>query len=129
MTENDLITHWTVARRHIIVAQLGPIVLLTATIALLQAGLADADLLVRVAAAGILLATGILGALAQMAAAAEGAAVARDLAALRSESALSRTIVASSRYIGIVLFGTPTLFFVIFLLLLAALFTPGVERA
>lgn len=122
MTEQQLITHWVQARRHIIVAQLGPIFLLTLTVAFLQFGLADADLSVRIAAAGILLATGILGALAQIAAANEGSAIVRDLVATGANSALSRTIIASAAWINVVRIGTPALFTVIFVVLLVALF-------
>lgn len=124
MTEQQLITHWTQARNHIIVAQLGPIFLLTLTIAFLQFGLADAGLPVRIAAAGILLATGVLGALAQIACANEGAAIVRDLVAIGADSALSRTVVASAAWINVVRIGTPALFTVIFVVLLIALFAP-----
>lgn len=125
MDENTLIGHWTQARRHIIVAQLGPIFLLTAMVWFLQTGLAEAPLLVRVAAAGILLATGILGAAAQIAAATEGKAVAGDLAALGPVSALGRSVVAGARWVNVVRIGTPAIFVVIFVVLLAALFVPN----
>ncbi|MBC7724771.1 MAG: hypothetical protein H7146_08485 [Burkholderiaceae bacterium] len=125
MNENELTSYWSEARRQIIIAQLGPIFLLTLTVAFLQLGLADTPLAVRLAAAGILLATGVLGAVAQIAAANEGAAVAQDLATLGTTSALGRSIVASAPWINVVRIGTPALFTVIFVVLLVALFIPG----
>lgn len=124
--ENSLIAHWAEARRQIISAQLGPIFLLTATVWFLQTGLADTPLAVRLAAAGILLATGVLGGAVQIAAATEGGAAAADLKALGPVSALGRSVVAGARWINLVRFGTPALFVVIFVLLLAALFIPDV---
>ncbi|MFP7760682.1 hypothetical protein [Marisediminicola sp. LYQ134] len=125
MTELDLISHWTRARWHIIVSQLGPIVLLTSTIAFLQAGLADTPLVVRLAAAGILLATGVLGAATQIAAATEGRAVVRDLEQLGAGSSVARSIISHGRWVEIVRVVGPIIFVVIFALLLAALFIPG----
>lgn len=122
MTEQQLISHWVQARTHIIVAQIGPIFLLTLTVAFLQFGLPEAGLPVRLAAAGILLATGILGAVAQIAAANEGAAIVRDLMAIGAESFLARTIIASAPWINVVRIGTPVLFTAIFVALLVALF-------
>lgn len=125
MTETDLITRWERARLHIILSQLGPIVLLTSTIALLQAGLADTPILVRMAMAGILLATGVLGAAAQFAAATEGGAAAADLAELEPASTLGRTIARLGRWVDLVRFGTPAIFVLIFVVLLVVLFVPG----
>ncbi|MEY2849057.1 MAG: hypothetical protein RI885_1724 [Actinomycetota bacterium] len=125
MDENTLIAHWVRARKHIILAQLGPIFLLTATVWLLQTGLAEMPLPVRLAAAGILLATGVLGAAAQIGAATEGRAAAADLAALGPVSSLGRSVVAGARWVNLVRLGTPALFVVIFVILLAALFLPG----
>lgn len=125
MTEQDLIAHWALARRHIISAQLGPIFLLTSTIALLQFGLAEAPLAVRLAAAGILLATGILGAAAQITSANEGGAVAADLARVGATSALGLAVIAAGRWVNLVRIVTPALFVLIFIALIAALFVPG----
>ncbi len=125
MDENTLIAQWTQARTHIIHSQLGPIFLLTATVWLLQTGLADTPLLVRLAAAGILLATGVLGAAAQIGAATEGRAAAADLAELGPTSALGRSVVAGARWVDVVRIGAPAVFVLIFLVLLAALFVPG----
>lgn len=122
--ENTLIAQWTEARRQIILAQLGPIFLLTATVWFLQTGLADTPLPVRLAAAGILLATGVLGGAAQIAAASEGGAAAADLQVLGPVSALGRSVVAGARWVNLVRIGTPALFVAIFVMLLAALFIP-----
>lgn len=125
MSELELVTRWERARLHIILAQLGPIALLTATIALLQAGLADTAVVVRLAMAGILLATGVLGAAAQIAAATEGGAIAKDIAALGPVTAVGRSVARLGRFVGLVIFGTPALFVLIFVLLLVALLVPG----
>ncbi|MBC7517453.1 MAG: hypothetical protein H7248_00970 [Microbacteriaceae bacterium] len=121
MTEKDLIAQWNEARRTIVISQLGPVVLLTSVIALLQFGLADTGLLVRLAAAGILLATGVLGAAVQITAAGEAGCAARDLAALNPTSALGRRIATSGRWVALVTVGTPTVFVLIFVALLSAL--------
>ena len=122
MTENELIAHWTTARRHIIMAQFAPTLLLAATVWMLTNGLDAADLSVRLAATGILLASGVLGATAQIAAAQEGRAIIADLAALGATSALGRRIVASRRGIEIVRVVGPAIFVAVFITLLVALF-------
>lgn len=125
MTESDFIAHWNEARRAIVISQLGPIFLLTATVALLQVGLAETGLLVRLAAVGILLATGVLGAVAQISAAREAGAAARDLALLNPATVLGRRIAASARWVAVVTVGTPTVFVLIFLLLIGAILLPS----
>jgi len=125
MTEHELITLWVTARWHIIISQLAPTFLLISLVALLLIGLDGADLTVRVAAAGILLASGILGSLVQIAAATEGLAIITDLRAAGSTSALSRRVVASAPWVNIVRFLTPAVFVVVFVVLLAALFLPA----
>ncbi|HSP52718.1 MAG TPA: hypothetical protein VLO00_07470 [Cryobacterium sp.] len=124
MTEHELISLWTRARWHIIVSQLAPTFLLTALVAFLSAGLAEAALSVRIAAAGILLASGILGALVQIASANEGLAIVADLRALPANSALGRGVIASAPWINVVRFLTPAVFVVVYVALLAALFLP-----
>lgn len=124
MTEHDLISLWTRARWHIIVSQLAPTFLLTALVALLSFGLEEAALSVRIAAAGILLASGVLGALAQIASANEGLAIVADLRALPASSALGRSIIATRVWINVVRFVTPAVFVVVYIALLAALFLP-----
>ena len=56
---------WLAHRRMIVLSQMAPTALLITTVALLQFGLADNAVALRVAAAGILLASGIFGALVQ----------------------------------------------------------------
>ncbi|TFC47403.1 hypothetical protein E3O47_15390 [Cryobacterium sp. TMT2-17-1] len=124
MTEHELISLWTRARWHIIVSQFAPTFLLTALVAFLSVGLAEAELSVRIAAAGILLASGILGALAQIASANEGLAIVADLRALPASSALGRGVIASAPWINVVRFLTPAVFVVVYIAILAALFRP-----
>lgn len=122
MTENELIAHWTTARRHIIMAQFAPTLLLAATVWMLTAGLDAADLSVRLAASGILLASGVLGAAAQIAAAQEGRAVIADLTTLGATSAVARQIIASRWGVEIVRVVAPVIFVAVFVALLVALF-------
>lgn len=124
MSESDLLGHWARARWHIIVSQVAPTLLLTALIGFAALGLADTPLSVRIAAAGVLLASGILGALAQIAAANEAAAVITDLQRLDAPSALSRRVIASAPWIGVVRLVTPAIFVVVYVALLIALFLP-----
>ena len=124
MTERELVELWTKARWHIIVSQLAPTALLGFTIGLGIAGLGEASLAVRIAAAGILLASGILGALAQFSAASEGLAIARDLRAIAAASATSQQIVRSAPLLDVVRFVTPTVFIAVFVALLVELFLP-----
>ncbi|PPF79063.1 hypothetical protein C5B96_13545 [Subtercola sp. Z020] len=124
MTEHELHAMWASARLQIILSQLGPIVLLTSSIALVMAGLGHQPTPIRLAAALILLATGILGALVQFSAAAEAQAIAADLGALGAPSAVSRRIVAQAGFANVVKFVTPTIFVLTFLALLWAIFAP-----
>ncbi|KGJ74236.1 membrane protein [Cryobacterium roopkundense] len=124
MTEHDLIALWGKARWHIIISQLAPTFLLTSLVALLMLGLGDADLTVRLAAAGILLASGVLGALVQIGTASEGLAIVADLRTAGTTSALANRIVASAPWLNVVRFLTPTVFVVVYLALLTALFLP-----
>ncbi|MDO8337059.1 MAG: hypothetical protein Q7T15_02250 [Microcella sp.] len=122
MTESELIAQWNTARWHIIVSQLAPTFLLAVTVWMLVDGLAETELPVRLAAAGILLASGVLGAITQFAAASEGRAIIESLRSLPSSSTLSRRIVAMGRGVEIVRFVTPTIFVLTFFALLWALF-------
>lgn len=122
MSENELIAQWNTARWHIIVSQLAPTLLLAATVWMLVEGLAESELPVRLAAAGILLASGVLGAITQFAAASEGRAIIDALRALPSSSTLARRIVGMGRGVEIVRFVTPAIFVLTFLALLWALF-------
>jgi hypothetical protein len=122
MTEHELVSLWVRARWHIIISQLGPIFLLIVTVGFLAAGLPSAPLTVRVAAAGILLASGTLGALTQIASANEGLAVIDDLLVLENPSSLTTRIIASAPWVDVVRFATPTIFVFIYAAIIWALF-------
>ena len=122
MSELDLIAAWRASRWHIIVAQLGPTFLLTFTVWFLLIGLDEAAAPVKVAATGILLASGILGAVAQVSAADEALAVIEELRALPAATPLGRRIAASANWMQIVKWVTPTIFVLIYLALLWAIF-------
>lgn len=121
MTERELLDLWAKARLHIVLSQLGPIVLLITTVALTMLGLQDAPALARWAALGILLASGILGALVQYSAASEAIAIAKDLGALPNQSRTAKQVVTFAPWLNVVRFVTPAIFIVIFVLLLLAL--------
>ena len=104
--------HWLELRKTIVVSQMAPTALLITTVALLQFGLADTDLAVRIAAAGILLASGILGALVQFQTAAEAEKLAAE----------DTTFTSSARWLWVIKYVTPTIFVVIFAALMVALF-------
>jgi len=104
---------WHRLRTALVLSQAGPTILLITTIALLQFGLAQTDLAVRIAAAGILLASGILGALVQFQIASETQELSRTSGAHTS----------SARWMWVVKFVTPTIFVGIYLALMVALFT------
>jgi hypothetical protein len=122
VTERELINLWTKTRWHIIVSQLAPTALLGFTVGLGVVGLGESTLAVRIAAAGILLASGILGALAQFSAASEGIAIARDLTAMAPTSAISQHIIRFAPLLNVVRFVTPAVFIVVFVALLVELF-------
>ena len=122
MTEHDLIAAWRASRWHIIVSQLGPTFLLTLTIWFLLLGLDDAEPPVKVAATGILLASGILGAVALVSSANEGLAMIEGLRALPAATPLGRRIAASANWMQVVKWVTPTIFVLIYLALLWAVF-------
>lgn len=122
MTEFELHRLWSRARGHIIVSQLAPTALLGFTVWLGMTGLGGASLAVRVAAAGILLASGILGALAQYSSAAEAQAVAAELTASGAEGSLARRVAAHAPWLAVVKYVTPAVFVVVFVALLMELF-------
>ncbi|MGR2752072.1 hypothetical protein [Agromyces arachidis] len=122
MSEHDLIAAWRASRWHVIVSQLGPTFLLALTIGFLLLGMDDADLPVKLAAAGILLASGVLGAVAQVSAANEGLAIIDDLRGLPAATPLGRRIAASALWMQVVKWVTPTIFVLIYLALLWAIF-------
>lgn len=122
MTEHELHGMWASARWHIIVSQVGPIVLLASTIALIQFGLGHQPTPIRLAAALVLLSSGILGAVAQISAANEAQAIAADLASLGAPSAVSKRIVTLARFGWIVRYVTPTVFVLTYVAILWAVF-------
>ncbi|MFT2691923.1 hypothetical protein [Clavibacter zhangzhiyongii] len=122
MSELELITMWSRARKQMITSQLAPVFLLTSTVALLRTGLADADLGTRLAAALILLATGVLGAAVQFSINSQAIAIARDLRDRDATSHAARAVVASEGLTNVIRFAIPALFVVIYVVILVALF-------
>ena len=104
--------HWLELRRTIVVSQLAPTGLLISTIALLQFGLAETALAVRIATAGILLASGILGALVQFQSAREAESLGKEDSSLQSHAS----------WMWVVKYVAPAIFVVIYLALMVALF-------
>ena len=121
MNQQELIQQWNHNRNQLIISQLGPTGLLITTVALLQFGLAQSGLLVRVATLGILLASGILGALVQYSAAAEARVIGAEVTLRFSDSPLAKTIGALSRWFAVAQYLTPAIFVGIFAALAAAL--------
>ena len=122
MNEHDLIALWSKARWHIIASQLAPTLLLAATVGFLDLGLADTSFATRIAAVGILLASGILGAVAQISAANEGLTIIEDLTASQATTLLASRIMQSGFWMRIVKYVTPSVFVVVYVALLSALF-------
>lgn len=117
MNSSEKFAAWQRARMHLIVSQIAPTTLLVTTVALLQFGLAEAALEVRIAAVGILLASGILGALVQFQSAAEAEQLARDL----SGGEYAPTVSGSAGWLWVPKYVTPAVFVVIFIALVWAL--------
>jgi hypothetical protein len=101
---------WLAHRRMIVLSQMAPTALLITTVALLQFGLADTPVALRVAAAGILLASGIFGALVQFQSASEAHALLRQAEPTKTS------------WMWVVQYVTPTIFAVIYVALMVALF-------
>jgi hypothetical protein len=118
MNSHEKFASWQKAREHLIVSQIAPTLLLVTTVALLQFGLADTSLFVRIGAAGILLASGILGALVQFQSAREAEALAKDLAGGEYDQAVSHSV----GWMWVPKFVTPAIFVGIFGALMVALF-------
>ncbi|MFM6966469.1 MAG: hypothetical protein ACKOWI_03790 [Rhodoluna sp.] len=118
MNHLQLIRLWQKSWNRIVISQLAPTGLLITTVALMQFGLGQSGLLVRIAADLILLASGILGALAQYSAATEAQALAALLAKEGSAAADVSPALASinglSKLLWIVKFVTPAVFVAIF---------------
>lgn len=116
MNEQQLIRHWASLRNQLIFSQLAPTFLLI-TIVGLMPELSSADMYVRWASLGILLASGILGAVVQFSASHEAQAVARDLAESEKPTHTARSIVSLAPWLHIAKFVTPTIFVGIFIAL------------
>lgn len=113
-SEDRALAAWSSARLHIVLSQLPPIILLTASVWLLVDVLPQADLAVRLAFVGILLASGILGSLVQFSAASQGMAAADDLRSAGSRSATARQIIGFRPWLNVVRFVTPAVFLAVF---------------
>lgn len=124
MTEHELHGMWASARWHIIASQLAPTLLLAATVGFVMAGIGHMPTPIRLALALILLAGGILGFAAQYSAASEMKAIAADLAALDATSAVTARIIANAKRTSLVTSVGPTIFVLIYLALLWAIFAP-----
>jgi len=118
MNSHEKFESWQRARQHLIISQIAPTFLLITIIGLLQFGLADAGLFVKIAAAGILLASGILGALVQFQSAQEAEVIAKDLAG----GEYDRTVGRSAGWLWVPKFVTPAIFTGIFAALILAIF-------
>jgi len=121
MNELDLIQLWSKLRNQIIFSQLAPTFLLIVTIALLNDGLAQTPEPVRYATLGILLASGIFGYLAQYSAATEARAVLAEIRNLKTRSKISTQLLKFSNWLDIIRYVTPTIFVIIYVLLVIAL--------
>lgn len=124
MTEHDLHRMWATARWHLIAAQLAPTLLLAASVGFVMAGIGHMPTPIRLALALILLAGGILGFAAEYSAGSEAKAIAADLAALESPSAVTTQILKNARWTTLVTSVGPTIFVLIYLWLLWAIFAP-----
>ncbi|MBW4033782.1 MAG: hypothetical protein HIU88_14165 [Acidobacteria bacterium] len=124
MTEHELHGMWATARWHIIASQLAPTLLLAASVGFVMAGIGHMPTPIRLALALILLAGGILGFAAQYSSAAEAKAIAADLAAIDTASQVTARIIANAKRTSIVTATGPTIFVLIYLALLWAIFAP-----
>jgi hypothetical protein len=124
MTEHELHGMWVSARWHIIASQLAPTLLLAASVGFLMAGIGHMPTPIRLALALILLAGGILGFAAQYSAAAEMKAIASDLTELDTTSAVTARIIQNAKRTSLVTSTGPTIFGLIYLALLWAIFAP-----
>ena len=113
MNSSDKFVAWQRARSHLIVSQIAPTLLLTATVALAQFGLAEASLATRLAALGILFASGILGALVQFQSASEAEKIAQDLVG----GEWDQTVRGSAGWLWVPKYLTPAIFVTIFVAL------------
>jgi hypothetical protein len=121
MTELDLIQLWNKLRNQVIFSQLAPTFLLIVTIALINDGLADAALEVRLATMGILLASGIFGYLAQYSTATEARALIAEIRTLKTKSKVSSQVIKFANWLDVIRYVTPTIFVAIYVFLGIAL--------
>ncbi len=121
MTELELIQIWNKLRNQVIFSQLAPTFLLIVTIALINDGLADSAIEVRIATMGILLASGIFGYLAQYSTATEARALLAEIRALKTKSKLSMQLIRFTNWVDVIRYVTPTIFFGIYVFLGIAL--------
>ena len=121
MTELDLIKLWNKLRNQVIFSQLAPTFLLIVTIALINDGLAEAALEVRLATMGILLASGIFGYLAQYSTATEARALIAEIRTLKTKSKVSLQVIKFANWLDVIRYVTPTIFVAIYVFLVIAL--------
>lgn len=121
MTELDLIQLWNKLRNQVIFSQLAPTFLLIVTIALINDGLADSALGVRLATMGILLASGIFGYLAQYSTATEARALIAEIRTLKTKSKVSSQVIKFANWLDVIRYVTPTIFVAIYVFLGIAL--------
>jgi hypothetical protein len=121
MTELELIQLWNKLRNQVIFSQLAPTFLLIVTIALINDGLADAAVEVRLATMGILLASGIFGYLAQYSSATEARALIAEIKTLKTKSKVSSQLIKFTNWLDVVRYVTPTIFVAIYVFLGIAL--------
>jgi hypothetical protein len=121
MNELDLIQLWNKLRNQVIFSQFAPTFLLIVTIALINDGLADAALEVRLATMGILLASGIFGYLAQYSTATEARAVLTEIKTLKTKSKVSSQLMKFANWLDVIRYVTPTIFVAIYVFLGIAL--------
>ncbi|CAB4630551.1 MAG: hypothetical protein F2613_01045 [Actinobacteria bacterium] len=121
MTELDLIQLWNKLRNQVIFSQLAPTFLLIVTIALINDGLAEAALEVRLATMGILLASGVFGYLAQYSTATEARALIAEMRTLKTKSKVSSQVIKFANWLDVIRYVTPTIFVAIYVFLGIAL--------
>ena len=121
MTEAELINLWNKLRNQVIFSQLAPTFLLIVTISLINDGLANAAIEVRLATMGILLASGIFGYLAQYSTATEARAVLAEIRTLKTKSKVSSQLLKFANWLDVIRYVTPTIFVAIYVFLGIAL--------
>ncbi len=121
MNELELIQLWNKLRNPVTFSQLAPTFLLIVTIALINDGMADSAIEVRIATMGILLASGIFGYLAQYSAATEARAVLAEVRALKTKSKLSMQLIKFANWLDVIRYVKPTIFVGIYVFLGIAL--------